>query len=308
MNDTDLQCSTGPFWAYDFERALDLIAEAGFTSIELMITRDPRTQEPESCLELVAQRGLRVAAVHGPFLMLNRSVWGLRAEPKLERGIELCRALGVSIYVVHPPYPLEGSFARWLARTPSHPPDVKVAVETMYPKWVGERRLQAYRWLKPHELVAHSPSVVMDTSHLALAREDILEAFEVLLPRLVHIHLSDQAGDNKDGHLSIGDGMLPIDRLLKEVARSTYSGSIALELSVSRYVEQPQELVRMLSANRELVGATLGLNLFSPMPHETEGLPRKARKATEGLPRKATERLPRKATEGLPRKAKGESP
>ena len=257
MDDIDPQCSTGPFWAYEFERALDLIAEAGFTSIELMITRDPRTQEPESCLELVAQRGLRVTAVHGPFLMLNRTVWGLRAEPKIERGIELCRALGVPTYVVHPPYPLEGSFARWLARTPSHPADVKVAVETMYPKWAGGRRLQAYRWLKPHELVAHSPSVVMDTSHLALAREDILEAFEVLLPRLVHIHLSDQAGDNKDGHLSIGDGILPLDRLLSEISRSAYSGTIALELSVSRYSEQPQELVRMLRANRERVISAL---------------------------------------------------
>ena len=279
-----LQCSTGPFWAYDFERALDLIAEAGFSSIELMVTSDPRTQEPELCLDLVAQRGLRVAAVHGPFLMLNRTVWGLRAEPKLARGIELCRALGVPTYVVHPPYPLEGSFARWLARTPSHPEDVNVAVETMYPKWAGGRRLQAYRWLQPHELVAHSPSVVMDTSHLALAREDILEAFEVLLPRLVHIHLSDQAGDNKDGHLSIGDGILPIDRLLREVSRSTYSGTIALELSVSRFSEQPRELVRMLSANREHVIAALTPNSASP------------------------KEMPSKQTEGLPRTAQGEPP
>ena len=268
MKNIDPQCSTGPFWAYDFERALDLIAEADFTSIELMITRDPRTQEPEACLELVAQRGLRVAAVHGPFLMLNRSVWGLRAEPKVERGIELCRALDVATYVVHPPYPLEGSFARWLARTPTHPQDVKVAVETMYPKWAAGRRLQAYRWLKPHELVAHSPWVVMDTSHLSLAREDILEAFEVLLPRLVHIHLSDQAGDNKDGHLSIGDGILPLDRLLEEVSRSAYSGTMALELSVSRYSEQPRELVRMLRANRERV-----ISAFEPRFPPAEGTP-----------------------------------
>ena len=308
MNDIDPQCSTGPFWAYDFERALDLIAEAGFGSIELMITRDPRTQNPELCLELVAQRGLRVAAVHGPFLMLNRSVWGVRAEPKIERGIELCRALSVPTYVVHPPYPLEGSFARWLARTPSHPEDVKVAVETMYPKWVAGRMLQAYRWLKPHELIAHSPWVVMDTSHLALAREDILEAFEVLLPRLVHIHLSDQAGDNKDGHLSIGDGILPLDRLLREVSRSAYSGTIALELSVSRYSEQPQELVRMLRANRERVSSALGPKSPSPEmapQNMTEGLPRTQ---PEGLPRTRPEGLPRTRAEGLPRTREGEPP
>ena len=73
----------------------------------------------------------------------------------------------------------------------------------------------------------------------------------------MHIHLSDQAGDNKDGHLSIGDGILPIDRLLSEICRSAYSGTLALELSVSRYSEQPQELVRMLRANRERVISAL---------------------------------------------------
>lgn len=252
-----VQCSTGPFWAYDFEQGLDLIAEAGFSSIELMITRDPRTQDPDSCRELTGARGLAIGAVHGPFLMLNRAVWGLRAEPKIERGIELCRALGVPTYVVHPPYPLEERFARWLGHPQDHPRDVRIAVETMYPKWAAGRRLQAYRWLRPHELVAHSPSVVMDTSHLALAQEDLFEAFDVLFPKLVHIHLSDQAGDNKDGHLSIGDGILPLDRLLLQVARSDYAGTIALELSVARHTGQPRELVRMLAANRERVTSAL---------------------------------------------------
>jgi sugar phosphate isomerase/epimerase len=260
-----VQCSTGPFWAYDLELALDLIAEAGFKSIELMITRDPRTQDPAICLELAGARGLRIGAVHGPFLMLNRTVWGLRAEDKIERGIELCRALGASTYVVHPPYPLEERFARWLDHPEEHPHDVRVAVETMYPKWVAGRRLQAYRWLRPHELVAHCPWVVMDTSHLALAREDLFEAFEVLLPKLVHLHLSDQAGDNKDGHLSIGDGVLPLDRLLLEVARSDYSGTIALELSVARHSGQPRKLVRMLSRNRERVSSVL-----DPRPNAAE--------------------------------------
>ena len=104
------------------------------------------------------------------------------------------------------------------------------------------------------------------------------------MPRLVHIHLSDQAGDNKDGHLSIGDGILPIDRLLREVSRSTYSGTVALELSVSRYSEQPRELVRMLRANREHVIAAL-------------------------TPDSASHRdMPSKQAEGLPRTAQGEPP
>ncbi|MEA2564846.1 MAG: hypothetical protein QOD49_23, partial [Actinomycetota bacterium] len=36
-----LACSTGSFWMWDLERTFGTIAEAGFTSVELMITRDP---------------------------------------------------------------------------------------------------------------------------------------------------------------------------------------------------------------------------------------------------------------------------
>ncbi|MBA3290617.1 MAG: sugar phosphate isomerase/epimerase [Actinobacteria bacterium] len=251
-----VQCSTGPFWAFELERAMDALAEAGFTSIELMVTRDTKTHEPDIPLKLAEERGLEIASVHGPFLVITKSVWGMDPIGKIERGIEMCKAFGAETLVVHPPFLWERGFANWVterAEQSYQETGVAVAVETMYPKWVAGRKLRGYRWLRPAELVAEAPHVVIDTSHLSVSREDILKAYETLAPHLVHIHLSDNAGDGKDGHLELGHGILPLERFLDELRRTKYAGAISLELSVGRYVQRPRELVEMLARNRVYV-------------------------------------------------------
>jgi sugar phosphate isomerase/epimerase len=92
---------------------------------------------------------------------------------------------------------------------------------------------------------------------VTVARVDILEAFTTMLPKLVHIHLSNNAGDGKDGHLELEQGILPLDRFLEEVRRSGYAGAISLELAVRSYVERPKELAATLRRNREYVESRL---------------------------------------------------
>ena len=248
-----VQCSTGPFWAFDLERAMDSLAEAGFTEIELMVTRDTRTHEPDIPLKLAEERGLRIASVHGPFLVITKSVWGMDPIGKIQRGIEMCHALNAGTLVVHPPFLWERAYATWITERAEESfaaTGVMVAVETMYPKWVAGRKLRGYRWLDPVELAAAASHVVLDTSHLSVARQDILDTYEILAPRLTHIHLSDNAGDGKDGHLELGRGSLPLERFLGELRRTRYAGSISLELSVSRYLQRQQDLVDMLTRER----------------------------------------------------------
>lgn len=251
-----MQCSTGPFWAFELERALDAIAEAGFAEVELMVTRDTKTHEPELPLKLAQERGLRIASIHGPFLVITKSVWGMDPIGKIERGIEMCQAVGADTLVVHPPFLWERAYANWIAEAALasfEETGVAVAVETMYPKWVAGRKLRGYRWLEPAELAGAAPHVAIDTSHLTVARKDILDSYATLASRLVHVHLSDNAGDGKDGHLELGRGILPLGRFIGELRRSKYAGAISLELSVSRYVQRPQELVEMLARNRAYV-------------------------------------------------------
>ena len=251
-----LQCSTGTLWTVALEDAFDAIAEAGFSELELMVTRHPDTHDPEKPARLAAERSLRIATVHGPFLAITRSVWGTEPIEKIRRGVEMCRTLGAALLVVHPPYLWEGAFASWATRESaalSERAGVVVAFETMYPKWIGRRRVRAYRWTEPWELFVNAPHVVMDTSHLAVARESLHDAYSLLHPKLAHIHLSDNAGDGRDGHLEVGGGVLDIDDLFRNLRRTRYRGTIALEVSVRRYLERPRAVVEALRRNREYV-------------------------------------------------------
>jgi sugar phosphate isomerase/epimerase len=255
-----IQCSTGPLWPFELEQAMDALAAAEFSQIEVMVTREPKTQDPALVKKLVDERGLSVASVHGPYLAITKNVWGMDPIQKTRRGVEMCRALGASTLIVHPPYLWEQSFASWLTKESQafgEGAGVKIAVETMYPKWVAGRKARAHRWLDPIELVEKAPWVVIDTSHLTVARKDILRALNVLMPKLVHVHLSNNAGDGRDGHLELEKGILPIDRFLNELRRSRYEEAVSLELSVSKYIDSPGELVGMLKRNREYVESRL---------------------------------------------------
>jgi sugar phosphate isomerase/epimerase len=251
-----VQCSTGPFWAMGLEKSMDLLAEAGFEEIELMVTRDPRTQEPDIPRRIAQERGLKIASVHGPFLVITKTVWGQDPIQKIKRGADFCREVGADSMIVHPPYLWEREYARWLgeeAQGFSAQTGVTIAVETMYPKWVAGRRMRAYRWLEAKALYEACHLVAMDTSHVTVARQDILDVYEILAPKLVHVHLSNNAGDGRDGHLELEKGILPLDRLLDEMRRSGYAGAISLELSVSSYLQRPAALVEMLRRSREYV-------------------------------------------------------
>lgn len=268
-----VQCSTGPFWAFELARAMDALAEAGFTEIELMVTRDPVTQKPDIPAKLADERGLKIASLHAPFLVITKNVWGLDPIGKIKRGAEMCEALGTRTMIVHPPYLWEREYASWCKHeAPSFTEEtgVTVAVETMYPKWVAGRKVRAYRWLEAQTLFDACHHVAIDTSHLTVSRQDILRSFEILAPKLVHIHLSDNAGDGRDGHLELEQGVLPIERFLTEVRRSNYAGAISLELSVRKYIEEPKRLVEMLKRSREYVEKRLEDEVKVP-----KGLPRR---------------------------------
>jgi sugar phosphate isomerase/epimerase len=271
-----IQCSTGPFWTMDLPEALDAIAAAGFSAVELMVTRDPRTQSPEAPLELAAERGLAIDSVHAPFLVLTKTVWGVNPLEKIRRGIELCAGVGASTLVVHPPHPWERSYARWVKEDLdelSTSSGVTVAVETMYPVRLGARRLEGYRWLKPEALAAASPAVVLDTSHVAVGGHDLIASYRVLASKLAHIHLSDNACDGRDGHLEAGHGMLPLRRLLRELTADGYAGGICLELSLSEHVGDTPAAVAALERSRRFVEQFSAQDATSPVNAEEHAAP-----------------------------------
>jgi len=238
--------STAPFFRRPLRDALRAAADAGFAAVEVMVAGDPDSQDPGALQRAARGFDLAIRAVHAPFLVLTRRVWGTDPVGKVVRGIRMAEHVGASTVVAHPPYRWEGAYERWLRETM---PDlawragVTVAVENMFP-------LRGIPGLWLHARGEH-PKVALDTSHVAVAGHDPVAAARALGDRLAHVHLSDSPGRGRDSHLPIGEGIMPLGPLLDELASSGFRGAVSLEFDLRRHMDDPVALRRLLVRNRE---------------------------------------------------------
>jgi len=88
----------------------------------------------------------------------------------------------------------------------------------------------------------HDLHLTLDTAHAGTFGYDLIEAYEILRPRLVNIHLSDLRHEKPMGgwsyfqtffqhHQMPGDGYLPLGALLHRLKEDGFSGPVVLEVS-----------------------------------------------------------------------------
>jgi sugar phosphate isomerase/epimerase len=246
-----LACSTAPFFSRPLADAFSAIADAGFEGVEVMVTRDPATRDPERLRALSTEHRLAIRAIHAPFLLMTRRVWGTDPVGKIVRAVELAERAEVPLVVVHPPYRWQSGYRRWVDEglpDLSSRTGVLVGVENMFPVPLGKRRMA----LHAHDVIAELdrfPNVVLDTSHAAVAGVDLLEAYRQLRDRLVHVHLSNNAGRGWDSHAALDEGVLPVGELLGALSTDGFDRTISLELDLRPVLDDPTRLRDVLRRN-----------------------------------------------------------
>jgi sugar phosphate isomerase/epimerase len=254
-----LACSTAAFFSRPLRFAFAAIADAGFEGVEVMVTRDPATQDGRRLRELSAQHALPIRAIHAPFLLMTRKVWGTDPVRKIYRSIELAERAEVPLVVVHPPYRWQSGYRGWVdghLHGLSERTGVRVGVENMFPLSLGKRGVAFHAHDVLNDL-DRFPHVVLDTSHAAVAGLDLLETYRELRDRLVHVHLSNNAGRGWDSHASVDAGVLPLGDLLDAVAADGFTGTISLELDLRSALDDAGKLREMLERNRTFCASRL---------------------------------------------------
>jgi sugar phosphate isomerase/epimerase len=255
-------CSTASLFSWPLQEVFPLLADAGFGGVEIMVTKDPDTQDHRRLCELAEDHGLEIVAVHAPFLLMTRAVWGTDPVGKITLAVELAEKVGASLVVVHPPYRWQSKYRAWLTDglpALSVRTDVRIAVENMFPVRVRGRRVGTFHAVSTIEQLEGFDHVVLDTSHAAVAGLDLVESLETLRHRLRHVHLSDNAGKGWDSHLPIGEGVLPLDGFLAALVAARYTESISLEIDLRRHLKDPAAVRGVLVENREFCTARLQL-------------------------------------------------
>lgn len=256
-----LLLSTAPFFRHPLREAFRHTREAGYDAVEIMVTSDPATQDARTLRELAAEFDLSLVAIHAPFLLLTRRVWGTDPIGKIYRATQVAEQAEIPLVVVHPPYKWQMRYRRWVedglaeysART-----GITIAVENMFPlKIRGDRGLR-FHASQDFDDLDRFTHLVLDTSHLAVAGFDVLEAYRRYRTKVLHFHLSNNAGKGWDSHLPVDQGVLPLDALLDEVVRDGFGGTISLELDLRAQVGDDQAVKEVLVRNREFCQRRLG--------------------------------------------------
>jgi sugar phosphate isomerase/epimerase len=249
-----LLLSTAPFYRFPLREAFRHAREAGFTAVEVMVTNDPATQDARSLSELAEEFGLQIGAIHAPFLLLTRSVWGTDPVGKIYRATQVAGSAGIPLVVIHPPYKWQARYRRWVEASLadySARAGITIGVENMFPlKLRGDRGLRFHASQQFEDLDRY-PQLVLDTSHLAVAGYDLLEAYRRYRTKIVHFHVSNNAGRGWDSHLPVDQGILPLDELLDEIAADGFTGTMSLELDLRSYLGDDQAILDVLTRNRE---------------------------------------------------------
>src|SRR5918999_1676107 len=233
MNQTPrLLLSTAPFYRYPLREAFRHAREAGFEAVEVMVTSDPATQDARSLSELADEFGLRIGALHAPFLLLFRRVWGADPVGKIYRATQVAESADIPLVVVHPPFKWQVRFRQWVDASLaeySARAGITIGVENMFPlKLRGDRGLR-FHASQDFEDLDRYPQLVLDTSHVA-----------------------NNAGRGWDSHLPVDEGILPLADLLDEVATDAFGGTMALELDLRSYLGDDEAVREGLARNRKI--------------------------------------------------------
>jgi sugar phosphate isomerase/epimerase len=269
MDDTSY--STAGFRPRDTDSALDVIAKVGFPQAEIsgwgLNGDDPLpADELAGFLGRLEQRGLRARTVHAPSSRITLGApdeeWRKEAVGVLADYLRFVGDMGATDMVIHPiPNPIfvENAFAPEIpglvGEAASRSLDdlipvaekagVRMNLENLpYHCDYPYRRMKELRPLVD-QYPAEQLGLIIDTGHVGVLDDDIVEEIQAAGSRLRGTHIHDVIG-HEDGtdHRGPGRGVLDWDAMLAAFRDIDYPGPYTFETIIPNEGETQDELAR----------------------------------------------------------------
>lgn len=283
MSDWPVGLSTGCFYQTSFFDCIEAIREGGFGMVEICSFPRHLDYRNEKAVGNAADRlgelGMEAYSFHAPFaddIDITALEEGARkhALDELLRAAQAAAKLQVRHFVIHPgpeksfnPDPKERAdrlrhAAEALEQVAERCQELGIGLvlENMLPHLLFGN-IQDMLWIMGG-VKSVNLGTCLDTGHAYLSGE-LGSIMYKLSGHLELIHANDNGGDGDD-HLPPGTGKIDWHRLLAELSRTGFDGSLILELAGSQQKSREEILAEARKARLHLRGIAKELDLSSP--------------------------------------------
>ena len=260
--------STAGFRKQTLQQALDSIKKAGFPAVE--IGCNPHANHPFKNVALnefikeLDTRNLKPRSIHAPSglttLGATTEEWRIKEAKTLESFIIFASDIGASDMVIHPipnpifvPDPDNPNNPTIMEKAVTRSLDYLIPIAEKYGVRMNLENLPyhcnyPYRSMKELRLLvdkypANQLGLILDTGHVGVMGNEIVEEIKSAGDRLKGTHLHDVNG-NQDGddHKGPNRGILNWNDMLKTLIEINYSGPYTFETIVTKENETEEEL------------------------------------------------------------------
>jgi sugar phosphate isomerase/epimerase len=243
--------STGALFIFPLQNVFEMVAEAGFDGLELIINQD---FENVDARKLVAELSgiMPILSIHAPFMSLKG--WGNPID-SLKRSVELAAGAGVPLVNFHPPswLGLEFNFWRWMYRIQDFQEEVgggEVLLTLENMPWEGGLKINEHILSKSEKMVEFITErnlfQTFDCTHMGSGKTNFISDFYLCYGsgRVRNIHFSDYSHGRQ--HLLPGRGVLPLTRFLNHLHTVGYSETLTLEVLPNEFPKDERIIVESL--------------------------------------------------------------
>jgi len=248
----DILLSTGSLFHLPLESIARIAGAAGFAGLELIMST-PDYAPGQELLDRLG--GTPVRSLHAPFRQWSK--WGghLRS---WQATVALANFLPEADNVtLHPPSTALSEIVhyRWFKKSQDlpallgAPPGLSLSLENLPWTELSPLARDPYTTLL-RTIEDKDLALTLDVCHLGVSRRNVLEDLaRAPVARLSNVHFSD--ADAWREHLWPGTGDVPLDEVLRVLARSGFAGHLTVELSPECFPGQEALVTEKLASLRE---------------------------------------------------------
>jgi len=242
-----LSFSTGTLYHLPLRTTFALAHEVGFEGVELVLGPEVILRGAAYVRQLSQQYSLPVLSVHPPIVPYPGQHKAARILPRL---VSLAEQVDCHLVVLHTPKVTTPEKAQWtefvgalLRQRERSNPGVQISLENSGIFWESDALYILHDMHRLRNFAdRYDLPLTFDTAHAGTSAYELLEAYALLVGRIVNVHFSDLVHRRIfpdwpplynffKHHQMPGEGILPLTKFVHALLTTGYTGIFTLEIS-----------------------------------------------------------------------------